>query len=317
MRSIFRIQLQNNLSMRKTKKLTVSIGIPALNEEANIKRLLESLKKQKYINCVLKEIVIVDDGSVDQTVTEVKKVKGVNLVLVRHSKRLGIVKSQNDIVTKVSGDILVMLDADVVPENDHFIEEIIKPIRLKKAALVGAAVASLEGITFIERALSYSAAFKTALYEGIKNQDNIYLCQGRARAMSKKLYTELRWVENVPEDAYSYLYARQKGFVFVYVPSAVVFFKSPTSIAEHARQRLRFLDSKNVLSAKFPNEVLINEYKVPVVLALKKFLAFFLRNPFRMMTYVFVTIYTGYFLPKTKIDHSKHQVAESSKRLSV
>ena len=49
------------------KKLTVTIGIPAYNEEKNIGRLLKSLSNQKGDDFTLNEIVVLSDGSTDMT----------------------------------------------------------------------------------------------------------------------------------------------------------------------------------------------------------------------------------------------------------
>ena len=49
------------------KKLTVSVGIPAYDEEANIKSLLEAILQQRQENFILKSIIVVSDGSTDRT----------------------------------------------------------------------------------------------------------------------------------------------------------------------------------------------------------------------------------------------------------
>jgi len=49
------------------KLITVSIGIPAYNEEANIGKLLSSLIKQKEAGFIIKEIIVVSDQSTDKT----------------------------------------------------------------------------------------------------------------------------------------------------------------------------------------------------------------------------------------------------------
>ena len=49
------------------KKQTVTIGIPAYNEEQNIGVLLSKLLAQKQIHYKLKEILIYLDGSIDHT----------------------------------------------------------------------------------------------------------------------------------------------------------------------------------------------------------------------------------------------------------
>ncbi len=49
------------------KITTISIGIPAFNEAVTIKRLLRSVLAQKEKGFVLREIIVLCDGSTDGT----------------------------------------------------------------------------------------------------------------------------------------------------------------------------------------------------------------------------------------------------------
>ena len=53
--------------MKSRKKLTVTIGIPAYNEQENISCLLRSIIKQKAWSYRLQSVVVVCDGSTDGT----------------------------------------------------------------------------------------------------------------------------------------------------------------------------------------------------------------------------------------------------------
>ena len=53
--------------MKKHKKLTVTIGIPAYNEEKNIGRLLRALLRQKTNGLSIKKIIVISDASTDKT----------------------------------------------------------------------------------------------------------------------------------------------------------------------------------------------------------------------------------------------------------
>ena len=101
---------------RKTKK-TVTVGIPAYNEEKNIKFLIESLLKQKLQNAIFKEIIVISDGSTDKTVEKIKTVKSRFIKLIVYKKRLGQNQALNQIAQVANSDILVLTDADVLPEN--------------------------------------------------------------------------------------------------------------------------------------------------------------------------------------------------------
>src|SRR3989344_3768380 len=99
-----------------TKKLTVTIGIPAYNEQENIQAMLKSVLAQKGNNFVIKKIVVVSDGSSDQTVSKVKEIqKESHLIsLVEGKTRKGKIIRLNKIYSLNKSDILFTFDADIV-----------------------------------------------------------------------------------------------------------------------------------------------------------------------------------------------------------
>src|SRR5260221_14535412 len=109
------------------KKITVSVGIPAYNEEANIKNLLTSLLIQKRENFTLREIIIISDCSSDNTDSEVKRVKSKLVTLIRNPKRMGLAFGQNKIVKLFKGEILILLNADILISPTNFLDLLSKP----------------------------------------------------------------------------------------------------------------------------------------------------------------------------------------------
>ncbi len=97
--------------------MNISVIIPALNEEFSIQNLLRDLKHQTV---KAHEVMVVDGGSVDQTVKKVRKTKFVRLI----STSAGIAHQRNIGGMKATGDILIFLDADVRIAAD-FIEKVI------------------------------------------------------------------------------------------------------------------------------------------------------------------------------------------------
>ena len=75
------------------KLTSLSIGIPAYNEEGNITFLVNSILKQKLSGFILKEIIIVCDGCSDKTVSLVKSLKNNKIKLIVNSQRQGKVDS--------------------------------------------------------------------------------------------------------------------------------------------------------------------------------------------------------------------------------
>lgn len=91
---------------------SVAIIIPAHNEAAVLPMLLERI----YIlgkQIPLKEIIIVNDGSRDETVAVVQKINIPLVKLISHEKRLGQSAALRTAFKQVSADIIVTIDADL------------------------------------------------------------------------------------------------------------------------------------------------------------------------------------------------------------
>lgn len=299
-------------------KVSVTIGIPAFNEEANIVHLLNAIVRQKKKTFKLEKVLIISDGSTDRTVNKILLLKKrfPLISLISRKVRKGIATAQNEIVTRAKSDILVMLDADIMPANDKFLEEIIAPFCSNpEIGLVGASTASVKPRGFIESVLAYSHEFKQSLYRKINNGDTVYLCHGRARAFKKKLYKRLYWNDDVPEDAFSYLYCISNKMKFIYQPNATILFRTPTSIMEHAKQSKRFADSIKALSKYKKRSFIEKQYIIPKKYFISTFMIFLIKNPIKMFTYLWIQIYVSKFINLGEIDHKMHLIATSSKNL--
>ncbi|MEE9323673.1 MAG: glycosyltransferase [Candidatus Aenigmarchaeota archaeon] len=90
----------------------VSVIIPVYNGEKTIGECLSLLLKQTKKP---EEIMVVDDGSTDNTVEIVKKIKGVKLIKQSHK---GPASARNLGAKKAKGDILLFTDADCIPHRD-------------------------------------------------------------------------------------------------------------------------------------------------------------------------------------------------------
>lgn len=114
----------------KEKKYSVSVIIPCYNEEGNIEKCI--LRVPKLGNKT--EIIVVDDGSKDQTVSIVKRLikKNPSLKLITYKQNHGKGYAVNTGMKKATGDILVILDADMtVPPED--LPKFINPLISEKA----------------------------------------------------------------------------------------------------------------------------------------------------------------------------------------
>lgn len=98
----------------------ISVIIPAYNEEASIEDCLRSLLNQNFGPL---EIIVVDDGSTDRTVSicEARDVK------VFPQSHKGMAAARNLGARKAKGSIFVLIDADMVFAS-NYIEKLVAPI---------------------------------------------------------------------------------------------------------------------------------------------------------------------------------------------
>ncbi len=110
----------------------LSILIPCYNEEHYISLILRKLVDIEIDPNTLKEIVIVDDGSTDNSsgvISEFLKAnKDAGIILIRHEKNYGKGASIKTALQHSTGNIVVIQDADLEYDPAEF-TKLLKPIK--------------------------------------------------------------------------------------------------------------------------------------------------------------------------------------------
>src|SRR3989344_5087806 len=104
----------------------ISVIIPAYNEETRIKNCLDSILTSSYKKDKI-EIIVVDDGSTDNTL-EVLKNYGIKVLKQEH---LGKSKALNKGILVAKNEFVLVIDADTKIDKD-FIKEMVRPFSDKK-----------------------------------------------------------------------------------------------------------------------------------------------------------------------------------------
>lgn len=110
------------LEENKEVKNKIAAIIPAYNEATNINEVLKVLKQADFLN----EIIVIDDGSTDNTaevVSQFNKIK-----LLKNSKNKGKAQAMQQGVDATDADILFFCDADLKGLTPEIIKQIIEPV---------------------------------------------------------------------------------------------------------------------------------------------------------------------------------------------
>ena len=94
---------------------SISVIIPAYNEEDNIGLMLKKIGKALDDSELDYEIIVVDDGSIENTLSCVKYLanNGDKIKVLRHQRREGKSAALRTGFSHAEGDIIVMIDADL------------------------------------------------------------------------------------------------------------------------------------------------------------------------------------------------------------
>ena len=110
-----------SIKTTKGSDKSVSIVIPAYNEEATVAKVVSVARKLSYVD----EVIVVDDGSTDRTVEEAE---GAGATVISHILNEGKGSAIKTGFKYSHGDIVAFIDADVSNFTSEKIDKIIRPI---------------------------------------------------------------------------------------------------------------------------------------------------------------------------------------------
>ncbi len=210
-----------------------SVIVPAYNASTTIHRCLAALVRQ-IIRREKYEILVVDDGSTDDTAARAAAVDGVRVIRTTH---LGAAAARNRGAQSARGDILLFTDADCEP-TANWIAQMLAPFaasniggakgayRTRQGELVARFVqceyaekyARMAGAPWIDFVDTYSAAYRREVFLGSGGFDESFPAAC------------------VEDQEFSFRLAEQ-GAQLVFVPAAIVHHRHVASLAAYARRK--------------------------------------------------------------------------------
>ncbi|NJE03090.1 glycosyltransferase family 2 protein [Thermococcus sp. MV11] len=234
------ISLFRNYRIREWEP-KVSIIIPAYNEGERVLRAINSALGQDYPDI---EVIVIDDGSEDNTFEVASSVKSPVLKVYR-KEHGGKAKALNFGLLKASGEVIITTDADSYLEREA-VRELVRRFYSDEVLGVGGQVRVM-GDSFLERAQD-TEHLRIAMFRRAKELDDLSLAPGPIAAFRREALERIGgFVEDIVEDYATTKAVKEFGKV-VYAPRARVWTKMPKSLSALWRQRKRWFlgDLKNL-----------------------------------------------------------------------
>ncbi|MCR4324995.1 MAG: glycosyltransferase [Candidatus Curtissbacteria bacterium] len=268
----------------KNIKRTVTIGIPAHNEENNIGLLLESILRQRQGSYKLEKIIVVCDGCRDKTAKIVRQFSKSNkaILLVNDGKRLGKGERINQLFQITNSDIFINFDADITLPDTETIAKMVKGLSDPKVGIVNVKNTPLAPTTLTEKLANVYECFWYEVTRNINDGNNVHNSTGTAYAIRKELFKKVtleHWA--VAEDHYLYFECVKNGFTFKFIKSTEVFYRLPNNLSDYIKQQSRWTLSKKKLEDNLEDWT-SKHYSIPRNTKYKAYMYMFLKQPIMM-----------------------------------
>ena len=219
----------------------ISLLIAAYNEEDNLPETFRAIKNQGYPGEV--EIIVVDDGSIDNTVEVVKSFNLPNLKIVEGGHG-GKAAALNKGLEFVSNEIVVCIDADTFLHAQALKRIVARFLSdpPDTAAVAGCVLVKNSRATFMTRLQEWdyftgiaSAKRQQSLYQGT------LVAQGAFSAFRTELVKQFHgWPSVIGEDIVLTWGLLKDGWRVGFEPTAIGFTVAPTTFKGFFRQRKRW-----------------------------------------------------------------------------
>lgn len=160
--------------------MKVSLVVPAFNEEEGLPLVIE-----EYLDWV-DEIIVVDDGSTDNTYESAKRFAGEKVKLFRHETNRGKVAALRTGVKQASGEVIVFTDADYTYPA-RCVPELVREIERGADLVLGARLQSRKNIPAFNRLGNNIFSFLATYISCMKIQDS----QTGMRAFRREMFDRL------------------------------------------------------------------------------------------------------------------------------
>ena len=217
---------------------SLSVLVPAYNEEKMIERAIEGLLETDYPD---KEIVVIDDGSTDKTLEIANRYK--SKVKVLHKENGGKASALNYGITFAKGEIIVIVDADTIVGRNA-LKQLVKGFgKNEKVAAVAGNIKVRNRMNWLTwtQALEYAASIEI-IRRAFDFFGSITIVPGALGAYRKSTLQEVGTFhkDTLVEDFDATIKVLKKGFIIQGSTASTAYTEAPQTFHDFYMQRKRW-----------------------------------------------------------------------------
>lgn len=222
-----------------TKWPTLTVLIPAYNRGESLHRCLEKVKGLDYPRKI--QIIVINDGSTDDTFSFLKKQKGIEVIT--NPRPGGKGHALNQALKKAKGELIAVVDGDSYPESDCLVRMIPNFYAAENVGSVTSIVRvnNRTGLLQKIQEIEYSVGF--GLYNTVLSSlDSLFVTPGPLSIYTRKALDATGGFDetNITEDMEITFHLHKLGYKIRMEPEAHVYSDVPETISQLYRQRLRW-----------------------------------------------------------------------------
>jgi len=216
------------------------VGICAYNEEKNIGRLLNIILFEQALPFD-SEVLVVCSGCTDHTVSTVQEFaeKDSRLKVHIEEKRNGKASAINYILSHATGEIIIFVSADTLPQKGSFPRLAAKVQKSNVGIVCGNPVPINPSTSLVGRIVQLLWSFHGHVFEQLNDS-------GLARHATELFCIRKGIVDRIPaetvnDDAYLAVETKKKGWLIKFDAQSQILISGPRTFQEYFQQRRRII----------------------------------------------------------------------------
>jgi len=220
---------------------SVSVILPAFNEEKNIGQSIERILGQHYRGSL--DVIVVDDGSTDRTFEIAKSYadKYANVKAIRYEKNKGKSHALNTGFAEAKGEISVFSDTDSVLEPEA-ISRMISHFKDPEVGMVCGLVVIGNEKNLLQRLQQIEYIYSQTIIRFCQSsQKNVWVCPGSCAAVRTEIARKIPVTDRtLAEDADFTFSVLKEGWKVCQEPESMGYTDAPANLRKLVDQRKRW-----------------------------------------------------------------------------